>query len=240
MATITTELRLPTGQKTRPSDINADDAAEDFVLTAKPDGSGGFETQFAAAATDPGIALGTPGNGSLTMWTGELIIAAVPAAATRPTEYNAAPKSHNFGSVGAIRVQTVVTQAGPSGAKLAVRGLPFLLGSWGYLDGASGPFVAIDAVNASDGVPIASVGDWVDVDATYQIDNLNIELVTVGGDGATEAIIGNVYVDFLSVAASVPPESGTPTPPDVPTTSPTLLADWDPTEGSGGTLADKS
>lgn len=193
-----------------------------------PDGSGG----------DPGIPLGTPGNEVVTLWTGELIADAT-SDATRPPELQVS-KSCNFGEKQSARLQCVVTEAFPTGTKMALRVLPYVFGSWSYPDGASGPWVALDEVNESDDAILAVSGDWFDVDPDFQLDNLQIELVIVDGDDAGEGVFSNVYLETLSVPSTTPPPSGTPTPPGVPTTSPTLLADWDPTEGSGTTLADKS
>lgn len=244
MATINAELRQPDGQKTRPSDINADDSTLGQALISVDDGSGGKKTAFTdlpdSSGGDPGIPTGTPGNlGPLTLSAGSgVIIANTPAAATRVADFAVVPISLNLANVGALKMECPVLAAGPSGAKIGIRGIkyagdtPTLLGTGGV-----GPFVAVDTQNLIDGVLWANSGDYFDVDPAFQINNVNCELVVYGGDGATETIIGNVYIFAVSVGADVPPFPETPDP-EVPDDG-VLFAAWLVTEGSGQFVENK-
>lgn len=215
--------------------IDADDASVGQVYTVEddPDHAGHKRAAFKDSGTDPGIPTGTPAN--LTIVLGafglELIISAVPAATTRVAEGDTGPRSVNFGSVGAIRVQVPVIAAGPAGSKVVVRGLPYVGADWVELCE-----VPIDAVLDSDGDVLSVPGDWTAIDPSCAIDNLQIDWAVSGGDDATEAIIGVVQVDTLSVADDVPPPSDTPGP-EIPTDG--MVAEWLFTETSGQICANK-
>ena len=100
-----------------------------------------------------------------------------------------------------LRLETVVATPGATGAEIAVRYSADNGANWAYLDGASGPGVAIDAVGAVAGTFILPVvrGDIL------------LQLVMRGGDTVASPILRNtmLYVFYAVLAAPVP----TPTPP---------------------------
>jgi hypothetical protein len=189
---------------------------------------------------DDGNAEGTPGNLVVTLSAGSpIIISAWPSAVTRIAEFDVTPFPVNLGKVGSIKIAVPVIVAGPAGAKIGVRALAFVGGGWEFLNVAgSGPNIDADAVNESDGVVLAVNGDWVEIDSLFLADNIQLEVVAFGGDDATDGVIGNVYVTATSADTATVPPSGTPDPPEIPTTDPTLLALWPVDEEAGLVAAD--
>jgi hypothetical protein len=208
--------------------------------TTPPPGSGtpgGGTPVTPGPLPDPGgVVTGAPGNFSLTIVGGPaLVIDPVPAVATRPPEWDVSPKAHNFKNVKSIRVQVPVLSAGPADSRVAVRALLFDGGAWRYFNTIeSAPWAPIDAVIEADGVILPSTGAWFTLDPALQVENVILEPVTVGGDDASPATLGNVYVDCSSILM---PPSGELATPEIPTDG--LIAYWELTEGSGSSVASK-
>jgi hypothetical protein len=188
-------------------------------------------------AVDTGAAAGTPGDFSLLLRAGPALkIVDVPAAVTRHAEGDTDPDCVSLSRSRSVRVKAVVLVAFPSGTKVALQAVRFTGGVWTYLNAAgSGPFVAVDAVSEISGRSVPNLGDWVEIDEEWFEDNVFLDWVTVGGDGASDGVLGNVRADFRTSAA--PPASDVPDP-ELPTDG--LVAYWALTEGSGQTVANKS
>jgi hypothetical protein len=190
--------------------------------------------------TKPGDTTPPPGTGigaAPTRWEGfapagdYLIVEDVPAALTEIS-----PACRAWVVLGAKHNVTVyVSSAGNSTVKL----VPVVWdgSGWDYLDGTSGPYAGCDSTTVTAATEDTVLGALVATATDYRGLQL-CSWATVGGDGATDlelghfALIGAALSDF-----ALPPNN----PPDeIPTASPVLLADWDPTEGAGGSCADKS
>lgn len=182
-------------------------------------------------ALDTGSGAGTPGNFTFKFAAGDGVI--IPASLTgdveRIPEWNTSPAIFNFSKTKSLQIQCPVLKAGPSGAKVGVRGIRFAGDTPTYLAVSSdAPSVDVDSRNMIAGVLWANAGGYVDLDESFQIDNVNIEPVIAGHVGG-ETILGDLTITALSVAASVPPPTETPDP-----VFPTgMIARWKMEEGSG-------
>jgi hypothetical protein len=67
--------------------------------------------------------------------------------------------------------------------------------------------------------------DWFDLDPSLQVNNVLLRAVTVDGDDTSTLTHGTLWVDMVS--SDTPPDTETPTPPDVPDGAPwgTLILD---------------
>jgi hypothetical protein len=188
-------------------------------------------------AVDTGAGAGTPGDFSLLLRAGPALkIVDVPAAVTSHPEGDTDPDCVSLRKSRSVRVKAVVLTAFPAGTKVALQAVRFVGGAWSYLNAAgSGPFVLVDSVGEISGRSVPNLGDWVEIDEEWFEDNVFVDWVTVGGDGASDGVLGNVRADFRTSAA--PPASEVPEP-EMPTAG--LIANWELTEGSGTTVASKS
>jgi hypothetical protein len=206
------------------------------VTVTEPDGTTGTiedEIPVPPIGVDDGneSGVGTPGNLFITMRAGPaLVIDAVPAADTRHPEGDTDPVSVSLRKVRAMSAECPVLVAGPTGSLIKIRILPFVDAEW-----QDGPTIPIDAVNLSGTDIIPQLGATFTVPEELQIDNAILDWVTTGGDDATEATIGNIYL--RSTSSATPPDPETP-PPGLPTAG--LIANWELTEGSGSQVTSKA
>ena len=90
--------------------------------------------------------------------------------------------------------------------------------SWAFLDGASGPSLAVDTASVGSDVNKALVGEWVTLADPVRQD-VRIRGVILGGDDDAAKVIGIARVDLDLVAqqiADVPPPETTEPPADNP------------------------
>lgn len=112
---------------------------------------------------------------------------AQPAALTELLGVTTARRKFDLRRYTQARVVAYVDTAGAAGAKLRAQ-YSTDESAWAYLDGATGPSVAVDAT----GVEVSA---WVDLEAAARAD-VFLRLVGIDGDGAADPVFGTLALQF--------------------------------------------
>ncbi len=120
---------------------------------------------------------------------GNTVFTSAPAALSEPhSRYRALADLTNCGRV---RLLTSVQTVGVAGTNLRAQYSINSGGTWSYLDGATGPTIAITALGL-----IASA--WVNLAAAAKVD-VWLRWVTIGGNGTASPAVGMTHLEFQSV-----------------------------------------